>query len=128
MSIWPSRSAPGPISVRSRPGWVRQAGRRSPGGISPAALSPCTGPSVPEPGPSVPEPVLTMPESAPTVPRSGHAERAEPAERAGRTPGDEPHPDYPALLERIAADIAPVVGLGRQASYIPALASVGLRH
>ncbi|MCB5180511.1 glutaminase [Streptomyces antimicrobicus] len=33
-------------------------------------------------------------------------------------------PDYPALLERIAADVAPLVGSGTPAEYIPALAGV----
>lgn len=36
--------------------------------------------------------------------------------------------DYPALLERIASDIAPMVGGGTPAEYIPALASVDPRR
>ncbi|MET9700810.1 glutaminase [Streptomyces sp. NPDC006529] len=36
--------------------------------------------------------------------------------------------DYPDLLERIAADIAPLVGSGTPAEYIPALASVEPRQ
>ncbi|MEU7607426.1 glutaminase, partial [Streptomyces sp. NPDC041003] len=36
--------------------------------------------------------------------------------------------DYGALLERIVADIAPLLGSGTPAEYIPALASVDPGH
>ncbi len=42
---------------------------------------------------------------------------------------DQPHPtlDYPAILERIGAGIAPLLGQGQVATYIPALAEVDPR-